>query len=83
MSTSRPIRVRAAASARALCEGRIAWEEFEAEFADVDDPKVQQLVDRIAHEPDPGGFFGVGKTAYRIYRAALDRLIAELEADQS
>ena len=42
---------------------------------------IAELVDLIAHEPEPDGFFGVGRAAYRTYQAAVSRLIAALEAD--
>jgi ABC-type nitrate/sulfonate/bicarbonate transport system substrate-binding protein len=75
------LRARVAAAARALVDGRVTWEEFEAEFGDVDDPTIAALVDLIEREPEPGGFFGVGGSAYRAYRAEVERLIAELAAD--
>ena len=75
------LRARAAAAARALGDGRVAWEEFEREFGSVDDPAIAELVDLIAHEPEPDGFFGVGRAAYRTYQAMVSRLIAALEAD--
>jgi hypothetical protein len=76
-----PLRARAAAAARALAAGRIEWEEFEREFGDTDDPKIAELVQLIGHEPDVDGFFGVGQSAYRSYRAVVERLIAELERE--
>ena len=77
----RPLRARAAAAARALADGRIAWEEFEREFGDTDDPKITELVNLISYEPDLDGFFGVGRSAYRSYRDAVEQLIVELERD--
>lgn len=74
-----PLRVRAAAAARALVEGRIDFDEFEREFGDVDDPKIAELVSVIASEPEMEGFFGVGRSAYERFRATIERLIAELE----
>ena len=75
------LRARAAAAARALADGRGTLEGFMAEFGDVDDPTIAALVDLIEREPDPGGFFGVSQSAYRAYRAEVERLIAELAAD--
>lgn len=78
---TRSIRVRAAAAARALIDGRIEWDDFAAEFGDAADPQVAELVDLIAHEPEVGGFSGIGRLQYRVYRAAIERLIAELERE--
>ena len=75
----RPLRARAAAAARALADGRIEWEEFQREFGDSDDPKIAELVHLIGYEPEVDGFFGVGRSAHRSYRDAVERLIAELE----
>ena len=77
----RPLRARAAAAARALADGRIAWEEFEREFGDTDDPKIAELVHLIGYEPELDGFFGVGRAAYRSYRDAIEQLIVELERE--
>lgn len=76
-----PLRARAAAAARALAEGRIAFEEFEREFGEVDDPRIAELVELIEREPEVGGFFGVSRPVYRAYRARVERLIAALEAE--
>lgn len=76
---ARSLRARAAAAARALIEGRIDWEAFIAEFGDVDDPAVAELVDLIGHEPEQGGFFGVTRLQYRAYRAAIEQRITALE----
>ena len=77
----RPLRLRAAAAARALIAGRIEWDDFAAEFGDGADPKVAELVDLIEHEPEVGGFGGVSRLQYRAYRATVERLIAELERE--
>jgi hypothetical protein len=78
---TRPVRIRAAAAARALIAGWIEWDDFIADFGDVSDPKVAELVDLIEYEPELGGFWGVTRLQYLSYRATLDRLIAELERE--
>ncbi len=78
---TRSVRLRAADAARALIAGRIEWDDFAAEFGDAADPQVAELVDLIAHEPEVGGFSGVSPVQYRLYRAAIERLIAELERE--
>ena len=78
---TRPLRLRAAAAARALIAGQIEWDDFAADFGDVSDPRVAELVDLIEREPEVGGFWGVTRLQYRIYRATIERLIAELERE--
>lgn len=78
---TRPLRLRAAAAARALIAGRIEWDDFAADFGDVSDPTVAELVDLIEREPEVGGFWGVTRLQYRTYRATIERLIAELERE--
>ena len=78
---TRTLRARAAAAARALADGRLTWDDFLAEFGDVADPKIAELVDLIEHEPAVGGFWGVSPLQYRAYRAVIERLVAALERD--
>jgi hypothetical protein len=80
MIDTRSLRQRAAAAARALSDGRLDWDDFVAEFGDVDDPRVVELVDLIEHEPEVGGLSGVTPLQYRRYRDAIERLIVALEA---
>jgi hypothetical protein len=79
---TRSLRARAAAAARALGDGRIACDDFIAEFGEVRDPTIAELVDLIELEPEVGGFAGVTPAQYRAYRATIERLIAELERDR-
>jgi hypothetical protein len=78
---TRPLRLRAAEAARDLIAGRIEWDDFAAEFGDVRDPKVSELIDLIEREPEVGGFSGVTHLQYRAYRATIERLLAELERE--
>lgn len=72
------VRRRAAERAREVLEGRVSAEEFRAEFADVEDRAVAELIDLLEHEPPRRGLLGGGEAAYRSYQQSVRELIASL-----
>jgi uncharacterized protein (DUF433 family) len=39
--------------------GRVTFEDLLAEFSNVEDEQIQEILDLIVHEPAAEGFFGV------------------------
>ncbi|HET8625306.1 MAG TPA: hypothetical protein VFM14_17225 [Gemmatimonadales bacterium] len=74
------IRRRAAERARAVLDGSITPGDFIAEFGDIDDRAIAELIDLLEHEPAHGGLFDGGEAAWRNYQDALRDIIRALES---
>jgi ribosomal 50S subunit-associated protein YjgA (DUF615 family) len=73
-------RLNAFARVQAIYAGEATWDDFLAQFADTDDPPIADLVRLLRLEPEPSGPSAVRDSAYRAYRAAVERAVTRLEA---
>jgi hypothetical protein len=72
------VRRRAAERARAVLNGTLEPDAFRAEFADVEDRAVAELLDLMDHEPLRAGLLSGGEHAYRNYQDSIREIIASL-----
>jgi hypothetical protein len=78
METEPEIRRRAARRAQEVLDGKVSAEQFRAEFADVEDRAVAELMDLLEHEPPRRGLLSGGESAYRNYRESVLDIIESL-----
>jgi hypothetical protein len=74
------IRRRAAERAKAVLQGTLTPRDFCAEFGDVDDRAIAELIDLLEHEPPHGGLFDGGEEAWRNYQESVQDIIDALES---
>jgi len=73
-------RRRVATLAQGLYHGHVTAESFVEELADLDDPRVAELIRLIECEPELTGVSSVGREEYREYRTQLLDLIGQLSS---
>ena len=80
-NTDRDIRMKVAALARELYDGKIAYNEFIKQASETEDEDIEELLDLIEHEPKKGSLFGVDAKTHANYIATVFALINKLEQE--